>query len=271
MVPEPKIPPNVPIAQAVFRRMMGNISEGRWPMGAEIPSERALIHEFGASRIAIREAMSMLRGLGVLNVGRGRRTRVCQMGAETLGQLVPVMMMSGGQALFEHVFQIRLALETMAARLAASNGTETQISRLQELAELYRVQAEEGSDDVLKTDMTFHTEVARASGNPLFSMLLEALSGFVFYSQRESRRNDNIRIQRAVVAHKTIAEAIAARDGGWAAAEMEAHLQFSRAHRYRTEFLSQGSAEIPPEISAGWKKLALKPSDSPTSEVTSLE
>jgi GntR family transcriptional repressor for pyruvate dehydrogenase complex len=173
----------------------------------------------------------MLRGLGVLDVGHGRRTRVREMGAGTLGQLVPLMMMSGGQALFEHVFEVRLALESMSARLAAGRRTEAQVARLHELANLYRAQAEQGSANALNTDLAFHAEVAQASGNPLFPALLEALSGFISYSQRESCRDDAIRVQRATVSHETIAEAIAAKDSGWAAAEMEAHLQFSRSRR----------------------------------------
>lgn len=232
-------PPTGSISQAVFRLMMSNIRDGKWPLGQEIPSERNLIVEFGASRIAIREAMSMLRGLGVLDVGHGRRTRVCEMGAGTLGQLVPLMMMSGGQSLFEQVFEVRLALESMSARLAAGRRTGVQVARLQELADLYRAQAEQGSADALKTDLAFHAEVAQASGNPLFPVLLEALSGFISYSQRESCRDDAIRIQRATVAHETIAEAIAAKDGGWAVAEMEAHLQFSRTRRIQPESAPQ--------------------------------
>jgi len=222
------------LSMAVFRRMMDNIRQGKWPVSEEIPSERNLMGEFGASRIAIREALAMLRGLGVLDVGHGRRTRVCETGAGTLGQLVPLMMMSGGQKMFEQVFEVRLALESMSARLAASRRTEGQVTRLRELAALYRSQAEQGSADALKTDLAFHSEVAQASGNPLFPVLLEALSGFISYSQRESCRDDLIRVQRAMVAHETIAEAIAAKDGGWVVAEMEAHLQFSRSRRLQS-------------------------------------
>jgi DNA-binding FadR family transcriptional regulator len=234
MINETESSPSSSISHAVFQQMMGNIREGRWPLGKEIPSERTLIGEFGASRIAIREAMSMLRGLGVLDVGHGRRTRVCGMGAETLGRLIPLMMMADGPSIVGHVFEVRLALESMSARLAAGRRTEAQVSRLRELASLYRAQAEQGNDEALQTDLAFHAEVAQASGNPLFPMLLEALSAFVSYSQRESGR-DIIRIQRATVAHETIAAAINAKDGGWAAAEMEAHLQFSRARRLQPE------------------------------------
>lgn len=235
MISETKSPSNDSISQGVFQRMMGNIREGKWALGAEIPSERTLIGEFGASRIVIREALSMLRGLGVVDVGHGRRTRVCEMDAGTLGQLVPLMMLSGGQTLFEQVFEVRLALESMSARLAAGHRTEAQRARLQELAARYRTQAEQRSADALKTDLAFHAEVAEASGNPLFPVLLEALSGFISYAQRESCRDDSVRAQRAAMAHETIAEAIAAKDGVWAVAEMEAHLQFSRSRRIQSE------------------------------------
>ena len=235
MISKLDMPPSDSVSQSVFERMMEKIRSGKWAVGESIPSERTLIVEFGASRIAIREALSMLRGLGVLDVGHGRRTRVRGMGAGTLGQLVPLMMLSGGQTMFGQVFEVRLALESMSARLAASRRTEVQVVSLRELAARYRKLAEAGSDQTLTADLAFHAGVAEASGNPLFPVLLGALSGFITYTQRESCRDDAARLQRAMMAHETIAEAIAVSDGAWAAAEMEAHLQFSRSRRIQPE------------------------------------
>lgn len=224
------------VARVVFQRMMANIREDKWPVGAEIPSERDLIEDFGASRIAIREAISMLRGLGVLDVNHGRRTRVREMGPEVLGELVPLMIISSGSRMLEQVFEIRLALETTAARLAAARRTPSQLGALQAHAQHYRALTEQGNAAAaLPVDLALHAEIAQASGNPLFPILLKALSGFISYSQRESGRADRIHIERAMVAHETIVEAIAAQDGGWAVAEMEAHLQFSRVRRVQRE------------------------------------
>jgi GntR family transcriptional repressor for pyruvate dehydrogenase complex len=81
----------------------------------------------------------------------------------------------------------------------------------------------------LKTDLEFHLEISRATGNPLFSILLEALSRFVLFGQIESCKNDPKRRKRAIEAHAAIAEAIANSDAERARAEMESHLLYSAA------------------------------------------
>ena len=111
--------PNATATAQLFQRMIDNVAGGVWKAGEEIPSERALMSEFSASRLTIREALSMLRGLGVLDVSHGRRTRVRQVPSETFSKLLPLMLACGGQQTFEQVFEVRLALEVQSAALAA--------------------------------------------------------------------------------------------------------------------------------------------------------
>ena len=118
-------------AKGVFLQMLDNIHAGQWPVGATIPSERDLIEEFGVSRIAIREAMSMLRGLGVVDVSHGKRTRVRTVDLQVLDQLLPVMLACCGQKTFSQIFEVRLALtESRSAYLAAAAGRRTTSKRL---------------------------------------------------------------------------------------------------------------------------------------------
>src|SRR5262245_41806940 len=87
--------------ETVYKKMLSSIRTGEWQVGSNIPSERTLIDQFGVSRIAIREAVSMLRGLGVVDVSHGRRTRVRKIDVEIFDQLLPMMLSSGGQRTFE--------------------------------------------------------------------------------------------------------------------------------------------------------------------------
>lgn len=211
--------------------MLNNILEGRWPAGEQIPSERDLIGQFGVSRIAIREALSMLRGLGILDVGHGRRTKVRSLGSESLGQLMPLLLLNDGQKTFDQVFEIRLALESASAYAAATRRSEEQLARLQKLARSFSDQIYNHKERCFDTDKEFHLEIARATGNPLFPTLLEALGGFVSFAQRESCRNDIARAERAAQSHESIADAIADADANRAKVEMEAHLRFSMTRK----------------------------------------
>ncbi|HBN77255.1 MAG TPA: hypothetical protein DD473_15865, partial [Planctomycetaceae bacterium] len=52
----------------LYEEMIQLIESGEWEVGGSIPSERTLMQQFQVSRIAVREALSMLRALGVLDI-----------------------------------------------------------------------------------------------------------------------------------------------------------------------------------------------------------
>lgn len=227
--------PQQTTTQGVFREMLQYVHNGEWEVGMSIPSERTLIRDFGVSRIAIREALSMLRGLGVLDIGHGRRTQVRKVDAETFAQFMPLLLASGGQRSFDQIFEIRLAIESAAASLAAKRRTSDQVHKLGELVKRFRKERLSDSGKALAADMDFHMAIAEMTGNPLFPVILEALGSFVAYAQRESCRNDRVRRQRAVAAHESIMEAIADGDSDRARVEMEAHLRYSSARNIESK------------------------------------
>jgi GntR family transcriptional regulator, transcriptional repressor for pyruvate dehydrogenase complex len=227
--PKPEGQPTA--TQSIFEQMLTNVNCGDWKVGASIPSERTLIHEFGVSRIAVREALSMLRGLGILDVGHGRRSVIRKIDSETFGQFFPLMLSGGGQRTFDQVFEVRIAIESRTAYLAAQNRSEQECQQLTQLAKAFRDQMLSGDPRSGESDLKFHLAVAKMTQNPLFSTLLEALLGFVSFVQKESCKDDPQRGQRAIAAHEAIAEAIAQQDAERAQVEMEAHLRFSATRK----------------------------------------
>ncbi|NLE37025.1 MAG: FadR family transcriptional regulator [Pirellulaceae bacterium] len=211
--------------------MLANIQSGRWPVGMAIPSERTLIGDFGVSRIAIREALSMLKGLGVLDVQHGRRTRVRTVGSEAISHLLPVMLNAGPQQTLDQVFEVRLALESRTAYLAASRWTDSDLRTLTKLATRYRRLSRHGEFKAVGVDLKFHLCIARMAGNPLYPILLEALAGFIVLTQKESCRDDPVRHRRAILSHQAIIDALISRNPEWARSEMESHLRYSATRR----------------------------------------
>jgi len=214
--------------QSLFLQMLEYIQTGEWSIGSAIPSESMMIDQFGVSRLSIREAVSMLRGLGVVEVSHGRRTRVREFDIRILDRLLPLMLSSGGQRTFEQVYEMRLAIEPASAALAAVNRSDKQMCEIEALVQEFGTQTAASSPKALKTDLAFHQHIAHATGNPLFPIMIEALSRFVVW-QLESSQNDQERRDRAVLAHQAIAEAIADRDSVRARLEMESHLRYNAA------------------------------------------
>jgi GntR family transcriptional repressor for pyruvate dehydrogenase complex len=211
----------------LFEEMLERIRTGQWPTGAKIPSERTLMARFGVSRVSVRETLSMLRALGVLSTSQGRRSVVQKMDSKVLGKMFPLILSLEGQKTYQQIFEVRLALESRTSYLAAVNRTESDLSELYRVLERLKKQLSEDLENSIDSDLQFHIQVARSTRNPLFPLMLEALSGFVKYVQVLSCKGDPARRERALHFHESVAEAIKDKDPERARVEMESHLRTS--------------------------------------------
>ncbi|MDN7242952.1 GntR family transcriptional regulator [Planococcus sp. N028] len=66
----------IPIYVQIEERLKSQISDGRFPPGAAIPSERELTEAFGVSRMTVRQAITNLVNEGLLFREKGRGTFV---------------------------------------------------------------------------------------------------------------------------------------------------------------------------------------------------
>ncbi|HYE99632.1 MAG TPA: FadR/GntR family transcriptional regulator [Planctomycetota bacterium] len=215
------------LTQVVLDRVLERVRTGEWPPGHELPSERALIQEFGVSRIPLREALSSLRTLGVLETRPGSGTRVKRVDADTVARLMPLLVTMDGPRTFAQVFEMRVAVEGQTAALAAERHTARDAADLRAIVKRFRDDLDAGLETAVETDLAFHVRIAEATGNPLFGMLMRTLAELVRHVQVESCKDDPERRRRAVMSHEAIADAILARDAARARVEMEAHLRYS--------------------------------------------
>ncbi len=208
----------------LFDEMLRLIESGTWGVSEAIPSERTLMKDFQVSRIAVREALSMLKALGVLNISHGKSTTVCKMSSETLAKLFPLMLSMEGEQSLMHVFEVRLGLELQTARLAARKRTTEDLNRLTALVKRFD-SYDTDTPESIEADHQFHVQIAKATGNPLFWVLLNILGSYVKFAQRESGKHDPEQHHRASQAHHAILQAITERDPEKSQQEMEKHLR----------------------------------------------
>jgi GntR family transcriptional repressor for pyruvate dehydrogenase complex len=215
------------LSETVLNGILDRIRRGVWPPGHELPGERTLISEFAVSRVPIREALSSLRALGVLETRPGSGTRVRKVDVDTIARLLPLLVTLEAPRTFEQVFELRLPLETRAAWLAAERRTEEDARAMRSRVSQFSADPDPGLETALDTDLAFHIRVAEATQNPLFSVLMRTIAELVKHVQVVSCKDDPERRRRAVQSHESIADAILSRDAGRARAEMEAHLRYS--------------------------------------------
>jgi GntR family transcriptional regulator, sialic acid-inducible nan operon repressor len=156
------------------------IIAGRLIAGESLPSERELMERFGIGRPAIREALLSLQQMGLIEVSNGERARVTEPSASKLITNLSataryVLSDDNGVRQFQDG---RLHFEVSMARLAASEATAEQLTRL-ESALARNKEAVGDRDQFEETDIAFHMEIVKISGNGLLIGLYQALRGWL--------------------------------------------------------------------------------------------
>ncbi len=59
------------VSQKISRELLLMIENGKFPPGSKLPTEMELADLFGVSRMPIREALSVLRAMGIISSQQG--------------------------------------------------------------------------------------------------------------------------------------------------------------------------------------------------------
>lgn len=153
------------------------ILSGRYRSGESLPNETALAEQLGVSRPVVREALKSLQSRGLLEVRRGTKggAYVKELDhlafGEDFADLIRLRAIT-----VEHMAQARLFLEPEIIRLAAMNATHQDLADMEELLSEYRATSDK--DKQVSLNAVFHKLLGRASGNPLYSILMETIMDF---------------------------------------------------------------------------------------------
>lgn len=211
----------LPLADEVVARLRDAVASGRWAVGAKIPSEPELIAEFGVSRGTLREAVKALAHAGLFEVLRGDGTYV-RATSEISGTAQRVFRGHTD----EDVLQVRFALDTQAARLAAGAAGAAVIEVLRALLVRRHESWESGDyESWSAADWEFHLRVAEASGNPLLHELYESF-GDVFHGTKMVQRLESGFDGCLAAGHEELLQAIEAGDGDAAVRTVIANLDY---------------------------------------------
>jgi DNA-binding FadR family transcriptional regulator len=220
------------------------IRDGRIVPGDKLPTEAAIMEEFGVSRTVVREAISKLQASGLVETRHGIGTFVVGLGDGAAFRIAPEQIATLHDVIA--VLELRIGLETEAAALAAARRTERNLAEMRSALDGFAAALAEGRDAV-GPDFQFHQEVARATQNPHFAELMSTLGAMIIPRARlgaaegvsEAQRSY---LLRANAEHENIFDAISNRDSDAARAAMRTHLANSRERRRRAAVLSADPA-----------------------------
>lgn len=180
--------------------------------GDKLPSERKLGELLGVSRTMVREAISTLEALGLIEVRHGSGSYVTgEIPLQNLSNMWNIWYTAHRQDLI-HLLEVREALESKAAALAAVNAEPGLVERLRSILEtMFAAGARGKLDEVSRLDSQFHGAIVEASGNPILIQLLSSLN-LVLKNDRVAVFSLPDRLSRSLRDHLRIVAAIEGRD-----------------------------------------------------------
>lgn len=169
----PGMPPKR--ATLIAQRIVRQIREGRLAPGDALPPEKDMLLAYGVGRNTLREALRVLELQGViaLRPGRGGGPVVARPDSRHLASTL-ALLMQFAQTPFGSIIETRLHLEPLTAELCAARADRDVATEVRDSVD----RMSRGLDDeeiFLHENHRFHELVARGSGNPLFSYLLNSL------------------------------------------------------------------------------------------------
>lgn len=212
------------LSDQVLLRLTSQIASGALEPGMALPSVSALSKQFGVSTHIAREAIAGLAARGLVQVVHGRGCFVAPRGQWRLVDSDLIALMGSEHAL-PALFEVRQTFEIGMARLAAQRRTEADLAALS--VALRQAREDPSPGNQAASDAQFHRALAKATHNPLFQPLLDAimepLQQYFLLSQRFPDT-----AARTYLGHLGIYECIARGDSEGAALKMMEHLQAGR-------------------------------------------
>ncbi|MBX3643188.1 MAG: FadR family transcriptional regulator [Rubrivivax sp.] len=215
--------PSARLSDRVADALAAEIQAERLAPGDRLPTESALSAQFSVSRTVVREAVSRLKSLGMVEPRQGSGVYVRAAGIPPLA--FDVQRAVSKEAVVQ-MAEVRRALEAEVAALAAQRRTQADLKRIRQSIAALDAAVAAGGDGVLQ-DVAFHRSLADAARNPFLLDTLHYLSRLLQGATRVTRANEARRedFARAVRnEHRRIVEAIESGDAARARQAASRHM-----------------------------------------------
>lgn len=212
----------------IMEQFIALIDRGEFKPGMQLPPERDLARHLGVSRASLREALTVMQMMGMVETVSGQGTFISQKPRpSSLSPATPNV----GESPFS-ILQARLVIEPAIAGLAATQRKEISLDRMGEI--LQWVETDHSKNHVVgdafsEGDRAFHLEIAQATGNPILiatEEMIHDLMGQQLWLTMMRLTSYSIpgRFEEAMGEHYAIYDAIRKGDAQLAAARMKVHL-----------------------------------------------
>lgn len=209
------------ITEQLVSYFVENIESGNWKVGEKIPSENQLTAALKVSRASVRQAVSQLAGIGVLETIHGKGTYLIDNEIQDAMSNKSKITAEDCKDV-EKVLEFRRIVESEACYLATQKRTEELLKKLKESLDVMKNSKEE-VEKFVTADIQFHRTICKATENPL----LEKSMNRVFEENRRSQQLTwkTFGYHNGIHYHERILAAMSEGDPAEARQAMYEHLQ----------------------------------------------
>jgi Transcriptional regulators len=212
--------------EEVAEALLDMIKKGEIKPGEKLESVHQLAENFQVGRAAIREALSALRAMGIVEMKQGEGTFVKEFDPMSFTFSLSTAALMNMKDI-EHLLEVRKILEVGAAFTAAAKRTEQNLHDMKAALDemLIHINDEELGE---KADWKFHKAIAAATQNPILLSLMNNVADMIVETMRETRKiwlySEQVTAERIFQEHKAIFTAIEQQNAEEAQHLMLAHL-----------------------------------------------
>lgn len=186
------------------------IMEGRLIVGSKIPSERDIAEKLGIGRNSTREAISILRGMGLVESIHGSGNYIAKDSGRTIWHIVSVMLELGSITM-KDILEFRRVMSRSVIELILKKGfaDEDKVYMEKIIDEMKYASGKE----LVMLDQEFHTTLIRATKNPLFIIVMEAIAEVYHESvSKVIEESDEETTTKFLMLHRKICDSIVEKD-----------------------------------------------------------
>ncbi|WP_406677179.1 FadR/GntR family transcriptional regulator [Moorella sp. ACPs] len=215
------------IYEEIVQQIKDLIGKGNLKPGDRLPPERELSERLGVSRASVREALSALAAMGVIDIRPGEGTFVQNIRYGAIVEPLAMALLLDRQEAME-LLEARQALEGEAAYLAARRAGPQDLEKMAGILKEMERDLRNGTLGE-EADLRFHLAIAEAARNSVLARLMHTVSDTMRQALRTSRQrlyttpgNQELLFEQ----HKRIYEAIKAHTPRDARRAICQHLRF---------------------------------------------
>lgn len=216
--------PRSPLYEQVVERLRAFIDAQELQPGDRLMAERELAARLGVSRTSVRQALTALKVVGLVDIRHGDGVYLLRSSRDVIPTLASEI--AGSEVDHPMIWEVREGIEAQAARLAADRRDDADLAAMGAALDEMEASIATGGDGI-DGDRAFHRAIVAAARNPLLRDLMDQLAELVDRTSAASLTHVG-RPPVSLEGHREILAAIEAGDGDAAAERMRAHVATSR-------------------------------------------